>query len=107
MYARWKIIEIPSQSGMKSKDRILTLSGKFRYEIRTLKKCRLRAGSWMNPQALEKKLRGKSLGLPRLPYTPETTLGIVYVVLAYNHFVFLSVMEQKGVQEREKRSKLL
>lgn len=50
MLVRWKTVEIlekiPSQSGMKSRDRILTVSGKFRYEIRKLKKnvqnvCRL------------------------------------------------------------------
>lgn len=64
------------------------------------------AGYWVNSQDLEKQFRGKSLSLHRLPYTPEPTLGIAYIVLAYIRFVFQGVMEQKGVQEREKRSRL-
>lgn len=81
MLARWNILEIPSQSSMKSRDRILTVSGKLRYEIRKLKKCRMCAGSCVNSQDLEKKLRSKSQSLYALSYTFDTTLGFAYVVL--------------------------
>lgn len=39
--------------------------------------------------------------------TLETTPGIAYIVLAYTLFVFQCVMEQKGVQEREKREQVV
>lgn len=37
---------------------------------------------------------------------PETSSGIAYIVLVYTLFVFQHVMEQKGVLERGKRSRL-
>lgn len=90
---------------MQSRDRILTVSGKFRYEIRTEKVqnvCRL----WVNSQDPEKKLRSKSLSLHRLPYTPETTSGIAYNVLAYALCVS-ACLGTKGCTEKGEKEQVV
>lgn len=102
MLARWKIFEMPSQSGMKSRDRILTVSEKFRYEIRKLKKCRMCAGYWVNSRGLEKRLRGKPLSLHRLSYTPETTPGIAYIVWL-TLFLCFSMLWNKRVYRKGRK----